>query len=157
MMGDGNVDKGLEKLNQSKPAQCDDCGGKMVYKGIGEYECSKCGNVMYDDYGKVRRYIDEHGASSILILERETGVSKEVLEYLIKDGTLTQPPESIFTNVCNRCGYPIVNGRYCKACMMEMANELAGVMKADQKKEPKQVATGKNTGARMHLTHRRRW
>lgn len=151
------MDKGQEKLEQSKPSKCDHCGGKMIYRGTGEYECPKCKNIMYDDYGKVRHYIDENGASSMLILERETGVSKDVLEYLMADGVLVEPAEASYTKACSRCGYPIESGRYCKACMTEMAKELAGALDADQKKEPKQVATRKNTGARMHLTHRRRW
>lgn len=40
--------------------------------------------------------------------------------------------------------------------MIEMAKELAGALDADQKKEPKQDATGRNTGARMHLYHKRK-
>ena len=150
------MDKGLEKLNQSKPSACDSCGGNMRYNGTGEYVCQKCGNIMYDDYGKVRKFIDEHGDSSILVIERETGVNKDVLEYLLKDGVLASPPEADLSKICNRCGYPIESGRYCRSCMLEMANELAGIMKADDGKKPRQDSPGINSGARMHLNRRRR-
>ena len=99
---------------------------------------------------------DENGASSILILERETGVSKDVLEYLLADGVLVEPAEASYTKACSRCGYPIESGRYCKACMIEMAKELAGALDADRKIEPKRDAAGKDTGARMHLYHKRK-
>jgi len=99
---------------------------------------------------------DENGASSILILERETGVSKDVLEYLLADGVLVEPAEASYTRACSRCGYPIESGRYCKACMIEMAKELAGALDADRKIEPKRDAAGKDTGARMHLYHKRK-
>lgn len=150
------MDKGLEKLNQSKPTECENCAGKMKYNGTGEYICQKCGTLMYDDYGKVRKFIDEHGASSILVLERETGVSKDVLEYLLKDGVLTEPPEASLTKICSRCGYPIESGRYCRSCMLEMANELAGAMTPAKSDKSKQNPSGNNVGARMHLSHRRR-
>jgi len=99
---------------------------------------------------------DENGASSILILERETGVLKDVLEYLLADGVLVEPAEASYTKACSRCGYPIESGRYCKACMIEMAKELAGALDADRKIEPKRDAAGKDTGARMHLYHKRK-
>ena len=99
---------------------------------------------------------DENGASSILIIERETGVSKDVLEYLLADGVLVEPAEASYTKACSRCGYPIESGRYCKACMIEMAKELAGALDADRKIEPKRDAAGKDTGARMHLYHKRK-
>ena len=99
---------------------------------------------------------DENGASSILILERETAVSKDVLEYLMADGVLVEPAEASYTRACSKCGYPIENGRYCKACMIEMATELAGALDSDRKIEPKRDAAGKDTGARMHLYHKRK-
>lgn len=61
-----------------------------------------------------------------------------------------------YTKACSRCGYPIENGRYCKACMIEMAKELAGALDTDRKEKPIKDAAEKNTGARMHLNHRRR-
>lgn len=42
------------------PQVCLNCGGVMVFKGVGEYRCEECGNVDFDDYGKVRQYIEGH-------------------------------------------------------------------------------------------------
>ena len=40
--------------------------------------------------------------------------------------------------------------------MIEMAKELAGALDTDRKEKPIKDAAEKNTGARMHLNHRRR-
>ncbi len=64
--------------------------------------------------------------------------------------------ELVYILSAMNCGYAIESGRYCKACMIEMAKELAGALDADQKKELKQDAAGKNVGARMHLYHKRK-
>lgn len=44
----------------NRPTYCAECGGVMVFKGVGEYQCEKCGYLDYDDYGKVRNYIEKH-------------------------------------------------------------------------------------------------
>ena len=53
--------KEISKVNTyNRPTYCEKCGGVMVFKGVGEYECEKCGALEYDDYGKVRNYIEKH-------------------------------------------------------------------------------------------------
>ena len=146
------MDKGLEKLNESKPTVCDSCGGKVIYKGTGEYECEKCKKLLLDDYGRVRRYIDANG-SSIMILARETGVSKEVLEYLVKEGVLTVQEEADGGRKCAKCGVPVDSGRFCRKCAMELVNGLAGTFEdGDSTKTEKK----KSAVAKMHRTRRYR-
>ena len=44
--------KEISKVNTyNRPTYCEKCGGGMVFKGVGEYECEKCGALEYDDYG----------------------------------------------------------------------------------------------------------
>ena len=54
------MQKKLLQTEVDRPTFCTKCGGVMVYKGIGEYECEECGTLEYDDYGKVRNYLEEH-------------------------------------------------------------------------------------------------
>ena len=49
--------------NYNRPYLCDVCGGLMVFKGCGEYECEDCHTKGLDDYGKVRNYIEQHAGS----------------------------------------------------------------------------------------------
>lgn len=45
--------KELNAVNTyNRPTYCEKCGGVMVFKGVGEYRCEKCGYLDYDDYGK---------------------------------------------------------------------------------------------------------
>ena len=43
-----------------RPTKCPECGGIMKFKGCGEYRCEDCRYVEYDDYGKVRNYVETH-------------------------------------------------------------------------------------------------
>ena len=52
------MDFGIDIYN--RPSVCSVCGGKMLFVGVGEYHCERCKNVEFDDYGKVRNYIEEH-------------------------------------------------------------------------------------------------
>ena len=42
----------------NRPKTCEKCDGVMVFMGVGEYQCEDCGAIAYDDYGKVRLYIE---------------------------------------------------------------------------------------------------
>ena len=44
----------------NRPKTCEKCDGVMVFMGVGEYQCEDCGAIAYDDYGKVRLYIEGH-------------------------------------------------------------------------------------------------
>lgn len=55
------------------PNTCPECGGEMVYKGVGEYQCEQCKAVVYDDYGKVRLYVEQHPGATIADTEAATG------------------------------------------------------------------------------------
>ncbi len=68
-----------------KPTTCEKCGGRMIFHGCGEYVCENCKNVEYDDYGKVRNYIETHGNATITDTAEATGVKTEVIKDLIKN------------------------------------------------------------------------
>ena len=34
----------------NRPLVCEECGGIMIFKGVGEYQCEKCRHVAYDEY-----------------------------------------------------------------------------------------------------------
>ncbi len=149
------MDIGLKKLNESKPTKCDICRGGVIYRGNGEYCCKRCNRIMYDDYGKVKQYVDKHGTSSILRLAKETGVSKDVLDYLVRDGVLTvSVDEETDEMTCAKCGCMIESGRYCKKCMLELANGITGSFNDAREKQLNQEKTSKMGNAKMHHTSR---
>ena len=69
-----------------RPVRCSECGSKdFDYRGIGEYFCKDCGNVMFDDYGKVRKYVEEHRGATEIDVHIATGVSRETIKQFVRD------------------------------------------------------------------------
>lgn len=99
-----------------EPTQCDDCGGKMIFKGVGEYKCEDCGKVAYDDYGKVRLYIEKHHGATARQIEDETGVRQKTIRQLLKEQRIEVAPDSRAFIQCEFCGVNIRYGRFCTSC-----------------------------------------
>lgn len=78
-----------KKVNLHKPLSCSKCGGSLKYTGLGEYECSKCGFIERDDYGKVRTYLEVHGESNMVTVSEDTGVSKKDIQRMLDEDRFT--------------------------------------------------------------------
>ena len=75
-----------------KPVTCEKCGGGLDYLGLGEYACNDCGNHQFDDYGKVRLYLEKNPKATVYKVEAATGVSIRVIHALIRDGKFELKP-----------------------------------------------------------------
>lgn len=106
------------------PRVCKECGGVMIFKGVGEYHCEDCGAVEYDDYGKVRMYIEEHKGATAADIENAIGVSQRVVRRLLKDGRLEIAEGSKVYLRCELCGKQIRSGQYCPECEMKVHRNL---------------------------------
>ena len=104
----------LEKYHV--PQVCKECGGVMVFKGVGEYHCEDCGAVDYDDYGKVRLYIEEHPGANAAQVEENTGVTQKMIRRLLKDGRIEVAEGSSSFLRCEVCGKSIRSGQFCPEC-----------------------------------------
>lgn len=98
------------------PRICTACGGVMVFKGVGEYHCEDCGSVAYDDYGKVRLYLEGHPGANAVEVEKETGVSQKTIRQMLKEARLQVSDGSQTFLHCEMCGANIRYGRMCPAC-----------------------------------------
>lgn len=116
----------LEKLAFDHPGQCDRCGGDLEYRGIGQYRCLSCGKELLDDYGKIKRYFETHGPTPAVQIAKDTGVSREKIDILLKRGTAELPTGSAYTLTCEKCGMPIRYGRYCTVCSRTCFGEEIG-------------------------------
>lgn len=77
-----------EVIDYNKPYVCSKCGELMVYAGIGEYKCPQCKFVDYDDYGKVRKYLETHKGAKAIDVELDTGVTQKNIRNMIKESKL---------------------------------------------------------------------
>lgn len=71
-----------------RPVNCSKCGRFLKYVGCGEYKCADCGFTEYDDYGKIRGYLEVYPGASIVQVEKDTGVDQKTINRLIKQGKL---------------------------------------------------------------------
>lgn len=99
-----------------KPSRCSKCSGSLQYRGVGEYVCEDCGNVMYDDFGKVRNYLEEHRGATQAETAQATGVSPNTIRHFLREERLEIAPNSQVFMHCEKCGTPIRTGRFCFAC-----------------------------------------
>ena len=98
------------------PHSCKKCGGVMVFKGVGEYHCEDCGFVDYDDYGKVRLYIEGHRGATAAEIESATGVSQRTIRQMLRESRIEIAEGSKTFLHCEMCGRNIRSGRFCPEC-----------------------------------------
>ncbi len=102
--------------NYNRPYVCDNCGGLMEFKGCGEYECEDCHTKGFDDYGKVRNYIELHRGANAAEIESKTGVTQKSIRQMLKESKLEITAYSVAFMRCEICGVNIRSGRFCPKC-----------------------------------------
>ena len=78
----------LQLDDYQKPTVCSFCGGNMIFKGVGEYQCEKCGKIDYDNYGKVRLYIEQNRGCTAAQIEAATGVKQNAIRQLLRESRI---------------------------------------------------------------------
>ena len=131
----------LEKYHV--PQICKVCGGVMIFKGVGEYRCEECKAVDYDDYGKVRRYIEGHSGANAAQVEENTGVSQKIIRRLLKDGRIEVAEGSKSFLRCEVCGKSIRSGQFCPECETKVHHRIEEQQRALSKKNAKGVGLTK--------------
>ena len=106
------------------PKVCTNCGGVMIFKGVGEYQCEDCKALDYDDYGKVRLYIETHKGATASEIEDAIGVKQRSIRHMLKEGRLEVAPDSKMFLRCEVCGKSIRYGRFCQECEINYHRQL---------------------------------
>ena len=83
---------------------------------MGIYRCEDCGTENYDDYQTIRNYLDKVGMASAIVIEKETGVPRRVINYFFREEYLEIPEQSTIRVPCEKCGAPIRTGVLCEDC-----------------------------------------
>lgn len=106
----------LSIMTYNRPYECKKCGGVMIFKGVGEYQCEDCGALDYDEYGIVRNYIEKHSKATMAYIAAQTGVSQKSIRQMLKEGRLEIAPDSRAFLKCEMCGKDIRSGSLCEQC-----------------------------------------
>lgn len=112
-----------------RPQQCSECGGIMIFKGCGEYKCEKCKHIEYDDYGKVRNYVESHKGVTAAQAAEATGVKQKTIRTMLRDSRLEIADGSSVYLKCEMCGVSIRSGRVCPKCEVEFNRKMEAKMR----------------------------
>ena len=139
-----NLRNSLIRISIHVPRVCEKCGAPSPeYKGVGEYKCSECGFVMYDDFGIVRNYLEEHRGATQSEVSRATGVPMETIRQFLREERLEVAAGSGVMLSCELCRAPIRSGRYCEACAKKVAMQEAAAKAAQKKNSVSGFGLGK--------------
>lgn len=133
---------GMEQYH--RPKECKKCGGVMVFKGVGEYECEDCKAIDYDDYGKVRLYIEKHKGATASQIEAETGVTQRSIRQLLREGRIEVAKDSRVFMKCELCGVNIRSGRFCPECEKKYHRGVEAKLRAEKSAGFTGFGMGKN-------------
>lgn len=120
----------LGYIAYGRPTNCCVCGGSLVYKGVGEYQCSECHSLEFDDYGKVRLYIEAHNGATAAEISEATEVSQAKIRQMLKEERLEVTSDSIAFLHCELCGIDIRSGKYCVSCATKVKKDVLADSKA---------------------------
>lgn len=98
------------------PTSCKYCGDSLKKISTGVYRCDCCGRENYDDLKTVQNYLESHGAKPALVIEKDTGVPRKVIEYFLTQEYLEIPKLDTARLSCEKCGSPIRSGTICDRC-----------------------------------------
>lgn len=115
-----------------RPTTCPACGSELEYKSLGEYVCKACHNIVRDDFGKVRNYIEVNGPAPAVIISQGTGVSIDKINEFLRQGRVEIPEGSDVYIKCEKCGTDIRFGRFCPACASKLSKQLQGAFEAGE-------------------------
>lgn len=117
-----------------RPTICEKCGGVLVYRGLGEYQCEECSAVEYDDYGKVRNYLEEHRGANVAKVSDATGVTHKAIRDMIKEKRFEIIDNRGGYLRCEICGENISSGRLCRKCEENYHRNVEAQARAQRKK-----------------------
>lgn len=123
-----------DDITRPRPTVCQKCGGVFVYKGLGEYRCEECDAVEYDDYGKVRNYLEVHKGANVAEISDYTGVSHKAIREMIKEHRFEVLDNRGGYIRCEMCGVNIKSGRLCPKCEGIYHRKIEDEARAERKK-----------------------
>lgn len=124
----------LEEADINIPHYCKKCGGLMLFQGVGEYQCDKCGFYDYDDYGKVRNFIEKKPGASTVEIERVTGVNQRTIRKMLREGRFMLTVDSKVLLHCDNCRKPIRFGKLCEECEKAAQKQKEDLQKMQRRK-----------------------
>ena len=100
---------------------------KMFQYITGPVICPRCKQIEEEQFQKVKEYLRENPGAAMNVVSEETQVSVKLIQSFLRQGRLQIAPGSPISLVCEKCGAPILTGKYCNQCKNELVNQLSAV------------------------------
>lgn len=114
--------------------------------------CTICVKELEESFDKVKEYVYENPAATIVEVASDTEVSIEQIKNWIREERLilTNPTGAGIN--CLKCGVVVSTGKYCNQCKATMANDLQAIYKKEQPKP--QIEKPKSDKGKMRYLDR---
>ena len=118
--------------------QCSLC--KKPFQSLGGKICNECLKNLDEQFIVVRDYIYEHKNTNMDVVAEETGIKKQIIMHLLKEGRLILDDASgtgggLLT--CEVCKKPINTGRMCDSCQSKVASSMQKNISTGKQQETK--------------------
>lgn len=113
---------------------CKNCG--KLFQFVGKPICPACNKKLEDKFFEVRDYIYANPTANMGKVSEEMDVPIQQIKKWVREERLAFSKDSGITISCEKCGKPILTGRFCKDCKNNMRDDLAKVY-GSEKAAPK--------------------
>ena len=127
----------------AKLRNCSVCG--KIFMSNGEKICPNCVQNQQDMEMTVIEYVRDHPKCKIPEIMEETGAAESLIRRLIEEGRFVQVGVNL-SYPCQKCGKPIIAGKYCEECLAEMQENLQSVQTGIAKTAEAEAAAARGHG-----------
>ena len=127
----------------AKLRNCSMCG--KIFMSNGEKICPNCVQAQADMEVVVVDYVRDHPKCKIPEIMEETGAPESLIRRLIDEGRFVQLGVNL-SYPCQKCGKPIITGKYCEDCLNEMQENLQSVQQNISKAAEEAAAADRGHG-----------
>lgn len=104
---------------------CKKC--KSLFNFTGDPLCPKCVKEMEDKFMGVREYIRDNPNAPMTVVAEENDVPIQQIKKWIRQERLSFSKDSGISIDCEKCGRPILTGRFCKECQRTMTDSFTSM------------------------------
>lgn len=135
---DVSFEKQLERIvYQNKLKNCELCHGALEFMGGGRYICSQCSHEQFDDFGKIKAFLEEAGPTPAVVISKATGVDLKNVKAFLDHGRIEVAEGSAVFLQCEICGADIKFGRICPTCARNETAKMKGYLVEEVGEVPK--------------------
>ena len=137
-----------------KLRNCPVCGKLFMADGSARM-CRDCFVKEQEVELEVTNYVRDHPKNKIPEIVENTRGTEKMIKRMISEGRFQQVGVNL-TYACEKCGAPIMTGKFCRDCMATLQKEVAGAQEKLTAKHEREEAARKGTGMRAKELHHKK-